>query len=122
MVVRLEGNIDGQQIFFERESGDKWKAFIPANLNGIYIVELTATDWAGNRCYVVQYILTIDLAALCVHLEQYPYHAELLEQYCVEAFVSNFYAILQEEYTVQVALSDYYAILMIPEVCNANEI
>lgn len=78
MVVRLEGKIDGNPIIFEREMGDWWKTTIPPNLNGIYIVELTATDEAGNQGFACRYILTVDLSQLCVHLEPYPYRAELI--------------------------------------------
>lgn len=78
MVVKLTGKIDGQDIIFERREGDWWETTIPPNLNGIYIVELTATDDAGNTAYACRYILTIDLTALCMHLEPYPYQAELL--------------------------------------------
>lgn len=78
MVVKLTGKIDGQDIIFERREGDWWETTIPHSLNGIYIVELTATDDAGNTAYTCRYILTIDLTALCVHLEPYPYWVEPL--------------------------------------------
>lgn len=79
MVVKLQGIIDGQSVIFERDKGDWWKAAIPRNLNGVYIVELTAIDAAGNMAYCAKYIITIDLSALCVHIEPYPYYAEVLE-------------------------------------------
>lgn len=79
MVVKLTGNVNGSAIIFERVQGDEWKATVPASLNGVYIVELLAVDEAGNEAYWAKYILTIDLAALCVHLEPYPYWAELLQ-------------------------------------------
>lgn len=80
MVVKLEGTIDGQVILFTRERGDWWKATIPPHLNGIYIVELIATDDAGNQGYACKYILTIDLSRLCVHLRPCPYRARLVPE------------------------------------------
>ena len=72
MVVKLEGKVDGQAIIFEREfGGDVWKATIPPRASGIYIVELTATDDAGNVAYCAKYIVTIDIAALSVRIEPF---------------------------------------------------
>lgn len=79
MVVKLTGNINGDAVIFERIQGDEWEATVPASLNGVYIVDLLAVDEAGNETYWAKYILTIDMAALCVHLEPYPYRAELLQ-------------------------------------------
>ena len=87
MVVKLVGKIDGQDVIFERREGDRWDATVPRNLTGVYIVELTAVDAAGNVAYCARYIVTIDLAALCVHLQPCPYRAELLRQ--------NYYATLR---------------------------
>ena len=47
------------------------------NLSGSYIVELVATDEAGNQGFATRYILTVDLDALCVHLSPLSYQAEL---------------------------------------------
>lgn len=45
--------------------------------NGVYVVELTATDEAGNIAYTAKYILTIDITALRVKLQRYPYSAKV---------------------------------------------
>ena len=87
MVVKLVGKVNGQDIIFERQDGDWWRATVPRTLNGVYIVELTATDDTGNTAFCAKYIVTIDVAALCVHLEPYPYRAELLRH--------NFYVTLR---------------------------
>lgn len=78
MVVKLTGNINGNAVIFEWVQGDEWRATIPSALNGVYVVDLLAADEAGNETYWAKYILTVDLTALCVHLEPYPYRAELL--------------------------------------------
>lgn len=76
MVVKLEGKVDGQAIIFEREiEGDVWSATIPPQSSGIYIVELTATDDAGNVAYCAKYIITIDIAALSVRIEPFDKNA-----------------------------------------------
>lgn len=46
-------------------------------INGVYVVELTATDEAGNIAYTAKYILTIDITALRVKLQRYPYSAKV---------------------------------------------
>lgn len=96
MVVKLTGNINGATVIFERAQGDAWNATIPPSLDGTYVVDLLATYEAGNERYWARYILTVDLAALCVHLEPCPYRAE----------------VLPETYQARAALSKYYATLM----------
>lgn len=93
MVVKLEGKIDGNPIIFHRKEGDWWETTIPPNINGIYIVELVATDDAGNQGYACKYIITIDLDALCVRIKP--------ETFCVKSRVSN--------YKSEIFLSNYYA-------------
>lgn len=116
MVVRLEGVIDGNPVIFKRKSGDWWETTIPANLNGVYVVELTAYDEAGNIGRAVRYIITVDLSSLCVRIVPYPYRAEIIEEYETEIYLSNFYAVLQQEsYCADVVLSEYYAALMVSE-------
>lgn len=46
MVARLEGKVDGRDVAFVRKHGDVWEAIVPADLDGTYIVELTAWDEA----------------------------------------------------------------------------
>ena len=50
MVVRLEGNVNGESVILTRsaDSLDLWKSVIPATLNGRYVIGLTAYDEAGN--------------------------------------------------------------------------
>lgn len=78
MVGRLEGKVQGQDVIFEHVQRDDWEAVIPPTLNGIYIVSLTAWDDAGNVAYTARYIITIDMDALYVRLEPYPFWADVL--------------------------------------------
>ena len=93
MVVKLEGTLNGSPIVFERKQGDWWESTVPAVPNGTYVVELTATDDAGNRAYATKYLLTFDAGRMCAHLEPFPWKAELLcADYMAELYVSNYYA------------------------------
>lgn len=65
--------------------GTDGKPSSPPSLDGAFVVDLTAIDEAGNVGYTAKYIITIDLASLCVHIEPCPYYEELLEsEYYVE--------------------------------------
>ena len=79
MVVALRGTINGNTISFARTQGDRWEAIVPASLDGAFVVDLTAIDEAGNVGYTAKYIITIDLASFCVHIEPCPYYEELLQ-------------------------------------------
>lgn len=97
MVVKLEGKVDGQAIIFEREfGGDVWKATIPPRASGIYIVELTATDDAGNVAYCAKYIVTIDIAALSVRIEPFDKNAIADEEdFSSKVIPANFKTIIK---------------------------
>lgn len=48
MVVRVEGKVDGKDVIFIKQEGDEWETIIPTDVDGTYIVEVTAYDDAGN--------------------------------------------------------------------------
>lgn len=89
MVVKLVGTIEGQEIVFTRSKGDIWDACVPSSENGVYILDLTAVDEAGNTSYTARYIVTIDTTALRVTLEPFPYDTEV--------FLSDYFAYCYEE-------------------------
>lgn len=65
----------------------------PQNLNGAYVVDMSAVDEAGNIAYIARYIITIDISSMCVHIEPCPYREELLEpQYQAVLENSEYYA------------------------------
>ena len=52
MIKSLTGVIDGHPIIFAHSTGDQWSSTVPRGLNdGLRIIELTATDTAGNQTY-----------------------------------------------------------------------
>ena len=79
MVVRLEGEINGESVVLYRnkDSPEIWDAVIPATLNGKYVIGLTAYDEAGNIGYYAAYIITVDLASMRVTLEPLDIYATL---------------------------------------------
>lgn len=79
MVVKLTGKVNGETIIFERKAGGLWVTAIPRVKSGAYVVELTAVDEAGNETFCTKYILTVDLGALTVKLEPFPYSVQLLQ-------------------------------------------
>ena len=77
MVVRLEGNVNGESVILTRSADSLWKSVIPATLNGRYVIGLTAYDEAGNVSSYSTYILTVDLKALRVSLKPFDLYATL---------------------------------------------
>lgn len=52
MIKSLTGVIDGQTVIFTHIHGEQWETVVPRDLNdGLRIIELTATDTAGNQSY-----------------------------------------------------------------------
>ena len=98
MVVELRGKIDGKEILFERVSQDEWRAAIPREFCGFYIVELEAFDEAGNRAYITKFLLTVDLDSLGVKLVPCSYQAGLLpSEFEGEPYHSSYIAYLELE-------------------------
>ena len=54
MVVSLTGTVDSVPVIFTKTGDGLWQTVVPPDLDdGIYIVELTATDDAGNQTYKI---------------------------------------------------------------------
>lgn len=74
--MKLTGKIEGVPVTFTLISQEgrtaKFRAEVPSTLDGEYVVELTATDDAGNVAFVCKYIVTIDMSGLCVHIVPLP--------------------------------------------------
>ena len=60
-VVRLEGQVNGQTVLFEREpETDRWNAACPSVPDGTYVLELYAYDRWGNRSYYAKALYIAD--------------------------------------------------------------
>ena len=51
MVTKVIGKVDGKEVVFEHAEGDLWNITVPLDLDGIYVVEVTAYDDAGNVAF-----------------------------------------------------------------------
>lgn len=109
MVVRLEGKIDNQTVIFRHKQGDEWEALIPSNMSGIYIVELTAYDEAGNKGYALKYLVTVDIGQLSIKIEPFQWEAFLCKTaYGVQAVIGQYVADLPcAEYNTVALFSEY---------------
>lgn len=85
MVVKVTGKVDGQEVIFEYSEGDRWNITVPYELDGMYVVEVTAEDDAGNIAFCTKMLLIVDPATLCVQLIPYDYMVEVIpDEYCVD--------------------------------------
>lgn len=79
MITKVIGKVDGQEVVYERSDGDKWTVTVPLDLDGMYVVEVTAYDEAGNSAYCTKMLLIVDPATLCVSLVPYEYIVEVVQ-------------------------------------------
>ena len=42
MVAKVIGKVDGSEVIYEKGEGDKWTVTVPSDLDGMYVVEVTA--------------------------------------------------------------------------------
>lgn len=59
-IVRMVGNVDGNQIIFGKDGDGLWAASIPRDIDGEYIVDVTAYDEAGNEAYSASMLFIVD--------------------------------------------------------------
>ena len=120
MVVKLTGSINGTAITLEREFGDRWTAIIPSIPSGVYIVDLTAWDEAGNFAYVTKYIITIDLTAMCmrVRIEEYDALHDSGKDYLCRMGADDFSVQIQEEICVREMDPEYTIRVKVGEPCD----
>lgn len=98
MVVRLIGKINSDPVIFERKAGDRWEAIIPSVPSGVYVVEFSAYDEAGNMAYVSQFLLSIDLTALCMRVTMREIGSRnRAEKFCSDVLPDYFSAIAKSE-------------------------
>lgn len=101
-VVKVSGKIDGKEVIFERDEGDRWNATVPYDLDGMYVVELTAENDAGNIAYCTKMLLIVDPATLCVRLVPLDYMVEIVPEDCKVTVIPEDYAVeaVPEQYQV----------------------
>ncbi len=66
MIAKVIGKVDGKEVVFEHAEGDLWNITVPLDLDGMYVVEVTAYDDAENVAFCTKILLIVDPATLCV--------------------------------------------------------
>lgn len=90
MVTKVIGKVDGQEVIYERGEGDKWIITVPLELDGMYVVEVTAYDDADNIAFCAKMLLIVDPATLCVSLVPYEYIVEVVQDdYMIDVVYPN---------------------------------
>lgn len=79
MVRRVFGKGNGVDIVFEYQGGERWRAIVPANLEGEYIVDVYAEDEAGNVSYKCKTLFAICGHELRAYVLDSGYQAEVKE-------------------------------------------
>lgn len=114
MIVKVTGKVDGKEVIFDRSEGDQWKVTVPYDLDGMYVVEVTAENDAGNIAYCTKMLLIVDPATLCAKIVPLDYMVEgIPEDYAVNA--------IQEEYTVE-AQPDPYEVAVQPDLFTVEAV
>ena len=78
MVTKVIGKVDGQEVIYERSEGDLWKVTVPLDLDGMYVIEVSAYDEAGNISFCTKMLLIVDPATLCAKLISLDYTVEVV--------------------------------------------
>lgn len=90
MVAKVIGKVDGGEVIYEKGEGEKWTVTVPSDLDGMYVVEVTAYDEAGNSAYCTKMLLIVDPATLCVSLVPYEYIVEVVQDdYMIDVVYPN---------------------------------
>ena len=108
MIVKVSGKIDGKEVIFERAEGDQWNVTVPYDLDGMYVIEVTAENDAGNVAYCTKMLLIVDPATLCVKLVPLDYMVEVVP----EEYETH---IIPEDYLVEV-MEEQYQVATLPDL------
>ena len=66
MVTKVIGKVDGKEVVFERAEGDLWNTTVPLDLDGMYVVEVTAYDDAENVAFCTKILSTFSSAKVSI--------------------------------------------------------
>lgn len=100
MIVKVSGKVDGRNVIFDRAEGDQWKVRVPFDLDGMYVIKVTAEDDSGNIAYCTKMLLIVDPATLCVKLIPAEYTVKVITE-------DHKLMVIQEEYTVETIPDQY---------------
>lgn len=69
MIVSLVGRADDLELVFERTKGDGWEVLVPPDRSdGRYVVELTATNSAGEASYYTGILYMVQGRLVCMQV------------------------------------------------------
>ena len=108
MIVKVSGKVDGQDVIFERSEGNQWNITVPYDLDGMYVIEVTAENDAGNVAYCTKMLLIVDPATLCVKLVPLDYMVEVVPE-------EDETHIIPEDYLVEV-MEEQYQVATLPDL------
>lgn len=80
-VVRVVGNVDGKQIVFGKSEDGHWVTSVPKDLDGEYVVEVTAYDEAGNEAYSASMLFIVDPFSLKVKMVPVQFSTVVFEKH-----------------------------------------
>jgi hypothetical protein len=92
MVVSLTGTVDSVPVIFTNTGNNLWETVVPPDLkDGCYIVELTATDDAGNQTYKIAELWVWQKVITYFKMIEQPYTHKLLSEkytfHCKEKYL-----------------------------------
>ena len=109
MIVKVSGKVDGQDVIFERSEGNQWNITVPYDLDGMYVIEVTAENDAGNVAYCTKMLLIVDPATLCVKLVPLDYMVEVVpEEYETHIIPEDYLVEVMEEQDQVATLPDLF--------------
>lgn len=116
MIVKVSGKVDGQDVIFERSEGNQWNITVPYDLDGMYVIEVTAENDAGNVAYCTKMLLIVDPATLCVKLVPLDYMVEVVpEEYETHIIPEDYLVeVMEEQYQVATLPDSFYIEVVYP--------
>ena len=116
MIVKVSGKVDGQDVIFERSEGNQWNITVPYDLDGMYVIEVTAENDAGNVAYCTKMLLIVDPATLCVKLVPWDYMVEVVPEECETHIIPEDYLVevMEEQYQVATLPDLFYVEVVYP--------
>ena len=116
MIVKVSGKVDGQDVIFERSEGNQWNITVPYDLDGMYVIEVTAENDAGNVAYCTKMLLIVDPATLCVKLVPLDYMVEVVPEECETHIIPEDYLVevMEEQYQVATLPDLFYVEVVYP--------
>lgn len=116
MITKVIGKVDGKEVVFERAEGGLWNTTVPLDLDGMYVIEVTAYDEAGNIAYCTKMLLIVDPETLCVSLQPYNYSFDIIpSEYRIDA-ITDRYSVeaMEDDYLVGVQSDPYHLEVIYP--------